>query len=103
VEELSIEVLAVAVHFGLALITVLLVLVADIVEREQKNAQLWICLLVPFVGSLFIAFFTVHEKLYEAKYKKTSLNNTATSDEHGIDLHIAQKQHERSTGSEGSD
>lgn len=100
--ELSAEIIALAMHFILALATILIVLVFDIVEREQKKAQIWVCLLVPFVGSLFIVSFTINEKLTDIKSAKKSSNNTATTDDHGIDLHIAQRQYE-SSSSDGSD
>jgi multisubunit Na+/H+ antiporter MnhB subunit len=100
--ELPAELIALAVHLVLALVTILIVLVLDIVEKEQKRAQIWVCLLVPFVGSLFIVSFTVNEKITDIKNTKSSSNNTAITDDHGIDLHIAQRQHE-SSSSDGSD
>ncbi|TBR38465.1 hypothetical protein CBF23_012270 [Marinomonas agarivorans] len=92
-DEITTGFIVLAVHLVLAFITILIVLTADLVKKEQKKAQIWVCLLIPFIGSLFIASFTIHEKLTEIKDIKASLNNTSITDNHGADLHIGQRQY----------
>ncbi|MEH6451289.1 MAG: hypothetical protein V7765_21690 [Oleispira sp.] len=102
-DNLSVILIALAVHFSLAAISSLVVLAADIVKKEQKMAQVLVCLLIPFVGSLIIVAFTINEESSGGGNFKSSSNNTQITDNHGIDLHISHKQHQNMSSSDGSD
>ena len=102
-DNLSVILIALAVHFSLAAVSSLVVLAADIVKKEQKMAQILVCLLIPFVGSLLILAFTINEESSGGGSFKSSSNNTQITDNHGIDLHISHKQHQNISSSDGSD
>ena len=101
-DNLSVIFIALAVHLSLAAISALVVLAADIVKKEQKMAQILVCLLIPFIGSLIIGAFTINEKFSGGGNFKSSSNNTQITDDHGIDLHISHRQHQNMS-SDGSD
>ena len=93
---LSIEI-AIAIYLILALVAIALVFLLDLAEIEQKKAQSLVSLLIPFIGAIFIILFTLYEKTSQIKEVKRRNSYNSGSDDNGIDLHIAQRQHESSS------
>lgn len=103
-ENLSFELKALVAHLFFAVIVISMVYYFDVVEKEQRKAQAWVCLLVPFVGPLFIGFFTIHEVRSFPKHKRGVGNNPALNDGKAVEFGISQGLHEStSDSSSGAD
>ncbi len=84
----------IAVHLALALVASIFVVKLDLVEQDQKKAQIIVGILIPFIGSLFIIAFSLYEKSSQLKEMRRLTSRSSSSNESGIDLHVAQRQHE---------
>lgn len=87
-------------HFLLFIWASYLIIKSDLVYGSQKKAQILICLFVPYIGSIIIGLFTLHEtKEHESKIKP-SRNTSTVSEQDGINLHISHRQHQDQSGND---
>lgn len=93
-EDFSVLIVVLGLHVGIAVFSVLMIYVLDISPPEQKKAQAWVCLLLPFVGSFLIVSFTIYEKMNHRDPYDSSGNPTSITNDNGADLYIGQRQHQ---------